>query len=127
MFKLDHLVLRVSDFQKAVRFYQPLFQFLKWSEVLDDNAEKSLGFRDSAGLTIWLGEVENLQAGARCGFLDHFAFHCDSRKKVDVAYSYCLSQNWKILSEPKAYPQYGNFYGFSFEGPDGLKLEFVTR
>jgi|GEM_PF-6763744 len=124
---LDHLVLRVSNFDSASDFYRTLFTFSGFSEVSDPDDKRSVGFRAANGLTLWLEEFPNLIIGDSHGWLDHYALHCESRDEVDKAYQFCKTQEWKIISEPKAYPAYGNFYGFSFRGPDNLKLEFVTR
>lgn len=124
---IDHIVLRTSDFDRASGFYRELFEFAEWVEVPDLNSENCVGFRHSDGFTIWLEEVEQLDTGGNLGWLDHYGLKCESRTEVDRAYEFCVSRGWTILTEPKAYPEYGDFYGFSFRGPDGIKLEFVTR
>lgn len=125
--KLDHVVLRVSNFEDAAEFYRSLFSFMGFSEVSDPKDNRSIGFRDAQGFTLWIEEFPGLLVGKRHGWLDHYAFHCESRSSVDTAHQFCQSRGWQILSEPKAYPAYGDFYGFSFRGPDEIKLEFVTR
>ena len=128
MIKLDHLVLQATDFSSALEFYRLLFEFTHFAEILDPESDKSFGFRQSDGLTFWIEAAsDNLTIKPKAGSLDHYAFNCENRDEVDRAYKFCRSKEWRILSEPKAYPQYGDFYGFAFEGPDGLKLEFVTH
>ena len=79
-------------------------------------------------LDLSFGEsAEEGRAMPKAGSLDHFALYCESRSQVDQAFAFCQKKGWKILTEPKAYPEYGDFYGFAFEGPDQLKIEFVTR
>ena len=125
--KIDHAVLRVSDISAARSFYGELFNYCDWETVPDPGDERSIGFRSNAGFTLWLDEVSELNIGSSYGWLDHFALHCESREAVNLAFDFCQSKGWEIITEPKAYPDYGNFYGFSFKGPDGIKLEFVTR
>lgn len=125
--KLDHVVLRVSNFESAAEFYRALFGFAGFMEVLDPKDTRCIGFQSPNGLTFWLEELPGLLVGDSHGWLDHYALHCESRGDVDRAFQFCQSQGWQIISEPKAYPAYGNFYGFSFRGPDLIKLEFVTR
>ena len=125
--KLDHVVLRVSNFDTASEFYRALFKFAGFVEVPDPKDSRCIGFRSSGDLTLWLEEFPGLLVGDGRGWLDHYALHCESRADVDTAFQFCKAQGWQILSEPKAYPAYGNFYGFSFRGPDSIKLEFVTR
>jgi len=127
MIKFDHFVLRVSDFESAARFYKKLFDFAGLTITPDPKDEKSIGFQSADGFTLWIEEIQDLEVGERLGWLDHYALHCESREKVNLAFEFCQGQGWSIISEPKAYPDYGNFYGFSFRGPDGIKLEFVTR
>lgn len=125
--RLDHAVLRVSNFDTAAEFYRSLFEFAGFSEVPDPSDVRCVGFKSADGLTLWIEEHRDLKVGAGLGWLDHYAFHCESPSDVDRAHTFCIAQGWEIISEPKAYPAYGNFYGFSFRGPDGIKLEFVTR
>ena len=125
--KFDHLILRVSDFDSARKFYDALFEYASWEQVPDPSDERSIGYRSAERFTLWLEEVRSLNIGDSLGWMDHWALHCESREAVDHAFQFCKSQDWRILTEPKAYPDYGDFYGFSFQGPDGIKLEFVTR
>jgi catechol 2,3-dioxygenase-like lactoylglutathione lyase family enzyme len=78
-------------------------------------------------MTLWIEEHTDLKVGKDLGWLDHFALKCETRGEVDRAYEFCKSQGLEILTEPKAYPAYGDFYGFSFRGPNGIKLEFVIH
>lgn len=127
MIQLDHFVIQVSDFTSAVEFYRQLFQYAGFIEVPDPAGDASLGFRQSNGLTIWIEDSEGRPVTPLGGSLNHYAFRCESPQAVDAAYQFCKDRNWVIRSMPKGYPQYGDFYGFAFEGPDQLKLEFVTR
>jgi len=120
-------VLRVSDFEGAANFYCVLFKFAGFAEVLDASDPRSIGFRSDDGFTLWLEETKDLQVGEGLGWLDHYALNCESREEVLQAYEFCKEQEWVIMAEPRGYPQYGDFYGFSFRGPDNIKLEFVTR
>ena len=127
MVNFDHIVLRVSNFEQAIKFYKTLFSFIKWEEVPDPGEDKSLGFKHENRFTIWITENASLQTGNDLGWLDHYAFYFNSRDEVLAGYEFCKTSEWEILSEPKAYPAYGNFFGFSFSAPDNLKIEFVTR
>lgn len=127
MIKLDHLVLKVSDLSTALPFYRALFEFADFTEVTDPSSNQCLGYRQADGLTIWIEAAEENRSMPKAGSLDHYAFHCESRDRVNQAFTFCQQKGWKILSEPKTYPLYGDFYGFAFEGPDQLKIEFVTR
>jgi catechol 2,3-dioxygenase-like lactoylglutathione lyase family enzyme len=127
MIRLDHFVIQVSDYDSAVEFYRQVFQFAEFAEVPDPAGDASIGFRQADGLTIWIEDSEGRSIKPLAGSLNHYAFHCDNRQDVDAAYQFCRDRKWNTLGEPKAYPRYGDFYGFAFEGPDQLKLEFLTR
>ena len=125
--QLDHIVIQVSDLPSAVEFYRQLFQYAGFAEVADPAGGASVGFRQADGFIIWMEDSEGRPVTPLGGSLNHYAFRCENRQSVDAAYKFCRDREWAIGSAPKAYPQYGNFYGFAFEGPDQLKLEFVTR
>ncbi len=122
---LDHIVLNVSSFGEAADFYRVLFQHNNWIAREEYLHEPSLGFQSENGLTLWIEPAENNLAISNRP-LNHFAFKCDSREEVDKAYEFCTTQGWEV-NNPRAIPEYGDFYGFYFCGPDKMKIEFVTK
>lgn len=127
MIRLAHFVIQVSDYGSAVEFHRQFFQYAGFVEIPDPEGDTSIGFRQADGLTIWIEDSGGHNIQPFAGSLNHYAFHCDNRQDVDAAYQFCRERKLHTLVEPKAYPQYGDFYGFAVEGPDQLKLEFLTR
>ena len=82
---IDHLVIRVSDFDKSKAFYGKLFKFLGF-KVLDEYAD-AIGWTNGK-TRFWIGPAneEGKARGHRIGDIGfhHYAFELRSRKDVDA-------------------------------------------
>jgi len=122
---IDHLVIRVSSFEKSKRFYKAVLGFLgfKLKYELDDAA----GF--SNGKTMfWIGKAdgEGKKHPHRIGNVGfhHYAFELSKRKDVDDLYAFLRRNDVEVVDPPADYPDYGDgYYAVFFLDPDGLKLE----
>ena len=83
---IDHLVIRVSDFEKSKAFYCNLFPFLGFKVLCE--------YGDTIGWTngktrFWIGQAdaEGRDSGYRIGDIGfhHYAFELRSRKDVDLS------------------------------------------
>lgn len=118
---IDHLVIRVSDFEQSKAFYGPLFEFLGF-EVSDE-------YQDAIGWTngktrFWIGPAEAKgRKRHRIGDVGfhHYAFQLRSRKDVDALQKYLEEHRVKIVDPAGEY--YDDYYAVFFLDPDGLKLE----
>lgn len=118
---IDHLVIRVSDFEQSKAFYGPLFEFLGF-EVSDE-------YQDAIGWTngktrFWIGPAEAKgRKRHRIGDVGfhHYAFQLRSRKDVDALQRYLEEHRVKIVDPAGEY--YDDYYAVFFLDPDGLKLE----
>ena len=119
---IDHLVIRVSDYERSKTFYAKLFEFLRF-EVLDE-------YLDAIGWTngktrFWIGEAD-AQGKTRkhrigdIGF-HHYAFGLRSRRDVDELYAFVQALGATIVDPPAEH--YDDYYAVFFLDPDGLKLE----
>lgn len=119
---IDHISVRVSDFERSKAFYDPLFAFLGF-EVLGD-------FTDEKGWTngktrYWIGQAD--EQGRRHKHrigdvgLHHYAFQLRSRQDVDDLQAFLESQGAVIVDPAAEY--YEDYYAVFFLDPDGLKLE----
>lgn len=121
---IHHLDLTVSDLALATAFY--------------DRVLPRLGFRrigDAEEGPLWAGASFELglQAARRdaphdryAPGLHHLAFAAPTRADVDRAHAGLVALGVAILDPPDHYPQYcEGYYAFFFEGPDGVKLEYV--
>jgi catechol 2,3-dioxygenase-like lactoylglutathione lyase family enzyme len=119
---VDHLVVRVSDFDKSKAFYDKLFKFLGF-KVLDE-------YPDAIGWTngktrYWIGpaDAEGKARGYRIGDigLHHYAFDLRSRKDVDDLETFLKKEGVTIVDPAGEY--YDDYYAVFFLDPDGLKFE----
>jgi catechol 2,3-dioxygenase-like lactoylglutathione lyase family enzyme len=119
---IDHISIRVGDYQKSKAFYGKLMPFLGF-KVLDE-------FPDTMGWTngktrFWIGQAdaEGKKHKHRIGDIGihHYAFELESRKDVDALQNFLKKQGAKIVDTAGEY--YDDYYAVFFLDPDGLKLE----
>jgi catechol 2,3-dioxygenase-like lactoylglutathione lyase family enzyme len=118
---IDHIVIRVSDFERSKAFYGKLFAFLGF-KVLDEYA-------DAIGWTIgktrfWIGPANTDSKPHRIGDIGfhHYAFELRSRRDVDALAAFLESDLRAAIVDP-ADEYYDDYYAVFFLDPDGLKLE----
>jgi catechol 2,3-dioxygenase-like lactoylglutathione lyase family enzyme len=119
---IDHLVIRVSDYQKSKTFYSRLFGFLGF-EVSDE-------YPDTIGWTngktrYWITSADEpgrkrKYRNGDVGF-HHYAFQLRSRKDVDALQAFLQELGATIVDPAAEY--YDDYYAVFFLDPDGLKLE----
>ena len=122
---VDHVVLRVSDYEKSKAFYDRLFAFLGF-EVIG-------GFRDMTGwrngtTAFWVAACETPGQPRRhreddIG-LHHYAFELASRAEVDQLQEFLTANEVDIVDPAGEY--YDDYYAVYFLDPDGVKLEGMT-
>jgi catechol 2,3-dioxygenase-like lactoylglutathione lyase family enzyme len=118
---IDHLVIRVSDYERSKAFYGKLFAFLGF-KVLDEY-ENAIGWTNGK-TRFWIGPAD---AGRKrrhrpgdVGF-HHYAFELRSRRDVDALGAFLNETGAHIVDPPGEY--YDDYYAVFFLDPDGLKLE----
>jgi catechol 2,3-dioxygenase-like lactoylglutathione lyase family enzyme len=119
---IDHLVIRVSDYEKSKAFYGKLFEFLGF-KVLDE-------YPDAIGWTngktrFWIGpaDAKGKKRKYRIGDIGfhHYAFELRSRADVDALQALVKKLGAPIVDPAAEY--YDDYYAVFFLDPDGLKLE----
>jgi catechol 2,3-dioxygenase-like lactoylglutathione lyase family enzyme len=119
---IDHLVIRVSDYEKSKAFYGQLFEFLGFE--VSDEYEDMIGWTNGK-TRFWIGraDAEGKQRKYRVGDVGfhHYAFELRSRKDVDALQAFLESQGTTIVDPAGDY--YDDYYAVFFLDPDGLKLE----
>jgi catechol 2,3-dioxygenase-like lactoylglutathione lyase family enzyme len=120
---IDHLSIRVSDYEKSKQFYGKLFAFLgfKLSEEYDD----SIGWTNGH-TRFWIGRADGPNTKRKhltgnVGF-HHYAFQLRSRKDVDELQAFLKDELGADIVDP-AGEYYDDYYAVFFLDPDGLKLE----
>ncbi len=120
---IDHLSIRVSDYEKSKLFYSRLFEFLGFKVEAD--YPDTMGWTNGHTL-FWIGQAD-AQASKRkhrtgdVG-LHHYAFRLRSRKDVDELDSF-LRDDLKATIVDPAGEYYDDYYAVFFLDRDGLKLE----
>lgn len=119
---IDHLVIRVSDYQKSKEFYGRLFAFLGFE--LSDEYPDAIGWTNGK-TRFWIGpaDAEGRNRPYRIGDIGfhHYAFQLRSRRDVDALQAF-LEENEVPIVDPAA-EYYDDYYAVFFTDPDGLKLE----
>ena len=122
---IDHLVIRVKDFERSKRFYDTVLGFLGFKRKYD--FDKTAGW--SNGKTLyWIGEAdaEGKKHPHRIGNIGfhHYAFELGARRDVDELHALLTKIGATVVDPPADYPHYGvGYYAVFFVDPDGLKLE----
>jgi catechol 2,3-dioxygenase-like lactoylglutathione lyase family enzyme len=119
---VDHLVIRVGDYEKSKAFYGRLFEFLGF-EVLDEYAD---GIGWTNGKTrFWIGraDAKGRKRKYRIGDIGyhHYAYELRSRADVDALQAFLEEEGVTIVDPAGEY--YDDYYAVFFLDPDGLKLE----
>jgi catechol 2,3-dioxygenase-like lactoylglutathione lyase family enzyme len=119
---IDHLVIRVSDYEKSKAFYGRLFDFLGFE--ISDEYEEAIGWTNG-DTRFWIGPAD--ERGRKRNYrigdvgLHHYAFQLRSRKDVDALQAF-LQETGTVIVDP-ADEYYDDYYAVFFLDPDGLKLE----
>ena len=122
---IDHLVIRVKDFERSKKFYDTVLGVLGFERKYTFG--KTAGW--SNGKTLyWIGEAdaEGKKHPHRIGNIGfhHYAFELGKRRDVDDLYALLQENDIEVADPPADYPDYGEgYYAVFFLDPDGLKLE----
>lgn len=118
--EIDHISIRVSDFEKSKAFYAKLFRFLGLKPM--DEYAAAAGW--SNGRTrFWIGTAEDKSHRHKIGQVGfhHYAFQLRSRADVDALEKFLKDNDVEIVDPADEY--YDDYYAVFFLDPDGLKLE----
>jgi catechol 2,3-dioxygenase-like lactoylglutathione lyase family enzyme len=119
---IDHLSIRVGDYQRSKQFYGRLFKFLGFE--VSDEYDKAIGWTNGK-TRFWISPAdgkgrEHKHRNGDIGF-HHYAFQLRSRKDVDALAAF-LQENRVTIVDPAA-EYYDDYYAVFFLDPDGMKLE----
>jgi catechol 2,3-dioxygenase-like lactoylglutathione lyase family enzyme len=120
---IDHLVIRVSDYEKSRQFYGKLFNFLGFK--VSEEYQDAIGWSNGKTL-FWIGPADaqgkkHKHRSGDVGF-HHYAFQLRSRKDVDELQAFLKDELHATIVDP-AGEYYDDYYAVFFLDPDGLKLE----
>lgn len=116
---IDHISIRVSDYEKSKVFYAKLFAFLGFE--LSDDYGTTIGWTNGR-TRYWIAPAEGRKTHriGDVGF-HHYAFELRSRKDVDALQAFLEKERVRIVDPAAEY--YDDYYAVFFLDPDGLKLE----
>ena len=120
---IDHLVIRVSDYEKSKAFYSKMFTFLGFE--ISDEYEDMIGWTNGK-TRFWIGRTDEQGKRYKYRFGDvgfhHYAFELRNRKDVDELDAFLRDELHTEIVDP-AGEYYEDYYAVFFLDPDGLKLE----
>jgi catechol 2,3-dioxygenase-like lactoylglutathione lyase family enzyme len=117
---IDHLSIRVSNYEKSKAFYSRLFEFLGFE--VEAEYRGTIGWKNGQTL-FWIAEAEGRKA-YKIGDvgIHHYGFRLRSRKDVDDLDAF-LRNDLKATVVDPAGEYYDDYYAVFFLDPDGIKLE----
>jgi catechol 2,3-dioxygenase-like lactoylglutathione lyase family enzyme len=130
---LDHVSLRVADYDRSKRFYEAALAPLGY--VLAMEIDSGAGFRKGNIPAFWIKQGDATQAQfpasamSGCGGpATHVAFASDDRQSVDAFYHTALEAGARDNGAPGLRPNYhANYYGAFVLDPDGYNIEAVCH
>jgi catechol 2,3-dioxygenase-like lactoylglutathione lyase family enzyme len=118
---IDHISLRVSDFQRSLAFYKAALEPLGYTLVFSNDKEQYAGFAGPDRERIWIGHRE----GASHGYA-HIAVLAKDRATVRKFYDAAMQAGGRDNGGAGPRPQYSpTYYGAFVLDPDGHNIEAV--
>jgi catechol 2,3-dioxygenase-like lactoylglutathione lyase family enzyme len=118
---IDHISLRVSDFQRSLTFYKAALEALGYTLVFSNDQEQYAGFAGPDRERIWIGHRE----GASHGYA-HIAVLAKDRATVRKFYEAAMKAGGRDNGGAGPRPQYSpTYYGAFVLDPDGHNIEAV--
>ncbi|MFO1160482.1 MAG: VOC family protein [Reyranellaceae bacterium] len=116
---IDHISIRVSNFERSKAFYGRLFEFLGFE--ISDEYPQTIGWTNGK-TRYWIAPAEGRKT-QRIGDvgLHHYAFELRNRRDVDALQAFLEKQGVRIVDPAAEY--YEDYYAVFFLDPDGIKLE----
>ncbi len=120
----SHVVIGISDFERAFAFYAPLMEALNIKLRFCDLGRPWAGWQSTPNprpLFIIAKPFDGAAPTPGNGTM--VAFMAQSRAQVDEVFTAALAHGAKSEGEPGLRPEYhANYYGAYFRDPDGNKL-----
>ncbi len=120
----SHVFVGVSDFERALAFYEPLMASLGIEPRFCERSRPWAGWQSAPGpRPLFLIGRPYDQLAPQPGNGHMVAFLAESRTAVDQAFSVALAHGGTSEGLPGLRPQYHEYYyGAYFRDPDGNKL-----
>ena len=121
---ISHIFIGISDFERALAFYQPLMKALDIQQRFIEPERPWAGWQSAPGPRPLLVIARPFDGGAPApGNGTMVAFMAASRAQVDAACATALAHGGTPEGAPGPRPEYhAHYYGAYFRDPDGNKL-----
>lgn len=117
---LDHIMLRVRNYQKSRDFYDAVLATLGYKRLMEFGGKHG-GYGDTKPY-FWIGEDENPHPRT------HIAFMSKDRPSVDAFHAAAVELGAKSDGAPGIRAEYHeNYYGAFVFDPDGNNIEAVCH
>lgn len=116
---IDHVSIRVSDFQKSKTFYTAILGVLGYTIARE--AENKMGFWGPGNAGVWLRKEDFVSSGL------HVAFRAQDKETVDRCYQTGLENGGTDNGAPGTRDHREDQYIAFLHDPDGNNIEIVYR
>ena len=133
---LDHVSLRVGDYERSKRFYAAALAPLGFALAME-TASSGAGFRRDGIPAFWIKQGEpgrpgpagaSPEPGVCGGAAVHVAFASEDRATVDAFHAAALAAGARDNGAPALRPHYhASYYGAFVLDPDGYNIEAVCH
>ncbi|CAM4031926.1 VOC family protein [Bordetella muralis] len=124
----SHVFIGVTDFERAMRFYDRLFSVLDIKRRFYDPEVPRVGWNPASGGRPYFVISKPFNGPHDVGNGQMTAFLASSREQVRQAYTIALAEGGTDEGEPGLRPQYHpDYFGAYFRDPDGNKLCVVCH
>jgi catechol 2,3-dioxygenase-like lactoylglutathione lyase family enzyme len=121
---IAHVMLTVSDFDRARDFYAKLLPYLGLKPVLDgEGFYYCVGGRTAFGLRAAAPDHAGERFVQERVGLHHVCFRARAREDVDALYGFLQELGTTIVHPPEEGAWAPGYYSVLFEDPDGIRLE----
>ena len=132
---LDHVNLRVADYERSRRFYQAALAPLGYTLAMEVDSGAGFGtgfipdFWIKQGVPVTPSALAAPLVPAGCGGpAVHVAFACEDHGTVDAFHRAALAAGGRDNGPPGLRPNYHpNYYGAFVLDPDGYNIEAVCH
>ncbi len=125
MSMIHHTSIGVSNFKKAMDFYDAVLGALGFERVMTMAEYSAAAYGEAGGApAFWIGVPQTGKPSPGLGV--HFGFNAASKEAVQAFYDTALKLGAKDNGAPGPRPHYSEgYYGGFVIDPDGNKLEAV--
>lgn len=114
---IDHVSVRVRDFEKSKKFYSAVLEVVRYRTYLED--KNKIGFWSADGSSVWIRKDNFVTQGM------HFAFRALNKEEVETFYNIGLENGGRDNGKPGTRPHRGIQYLAFILDPDGNNMEIV--